>query len=86
MEIKIIQHKVRDNLFSVSSDLYKILQSTGTKGLNSISSTFKINGEIVEDPFLDNMTMMVPNRKYFDKIQDEHLEALQMFAKNHLGD
>lgn len=80
MEIKVLNHRVRDNLFILSSDLYSKISKEGytlPDRLNVLDNT----AEILEDEYLNPNTVMVPDRVYFDKKIDKALADMKWFAE-----
>ena len=83
MQIKILKHQVRDNLFVVSTDIYKMLNRKG-EPQDYMKNIFDNKSEIVEDRCLPNMTVMVPDRVYFDDKIDKALAGMKLFAETYL--
>ncbi|CAL9982479.1 hypothetical protein VPHF99_0268 [Vibrio phage F99] len=83
MKINILKHQVRDNLFVVSTDIYKMLNRNG-EPQDYMKNLFDNKSEIVEDRWLPDMTMMVPDRVYFDEKIDKALADMQLFAESYL--
>lgn len=88
MEIKVITHQLRDNLFIVSSDLKEHIERNMEPSgyINSFLYSNNNFTEVVEDKMLDNMTIMVPDREYFDQKIDETIEGWAMFSDKYLKD
>lgn len=86
MEIKMMTHRLRDNLFIVSSDLKEHIERNmePSEYVNSFLYANKNFTEIVEDKMLPDMTIMVPDREYFDEKIDESIEGWTMFAETYL--
>jgi archaellum biogenesis ATPase FlaH len=84
MKIKVIKHQVRDNLVAVSSDIYKMLNRKG-EPRDYLNNLLNNRAEIVEDKWLQDMTIVVPDRKYFDKKIDTTLNNLKRFEELYLG-
>ena len=82
MQVKILKHQVRDNLFVVSTDIYKMLNRKG-EPQDYMKNLFDNKSEIVEDRWLPDMTMMVPDRVYFDEKFDKALAGLHNFIDNY---
>lgn len=83
MKINILKHQVRDNLFVVSTDIYKMLNRKG-EPQHFMKNLFDNKSEIVEDRWLPAMTMMLPDRVYFDEKFDKTLEDMKVFAESYL--
>lgn len=80
MKIKVLKHRVRDNLFIFSSDLYAKVSKKGytlPDRFNVLDNTT----EILEDKYLNHQTVMVPDRVYFDKKLDKTLADMKWFAE-----
>lgn len=86
MQIKVMTHQVRDSLFVVSSDLKENIERGLEPSENLHEILFRGLPEIVEDKMLPNMTVMVPDRAYFDKKIDFAINNMQMFADSYLMD
>lgn len=83
MQVKILKHQVRDNLFVVSTDIYKMLNRKG-EPQDYMKNIFDNKSEIVEDRRLPDMTVMVPDRVYFDEKFDKALVDMKLFAESYL--
>ncbi|AGN51449.1 hypothetical protein VPLG_00010 [Vibrio phage eugene 12A10] len=83
MKVKILKHQVRDNLYVVSTDIYKMLNRKG-EPQDYMKNLFDNKSEIVEDAWLQDMTMVVPDRVYFDEKIDKALADMQLFAESYL--
>ena len=83
MQIKVLKHTVRDNLFVVSEDIYKMLNRKG-EPRDLLSTMFNRHSEIVLDEWLDNMTIMVPDREFFDTEIDKAVVNIKLFAETYL--
>lgn len=83
MKVNILKHQVRDNLFAVSSDIYKMLNRKG-EPQEYLLNLFDNEAEIVEDKFLPDMTMIVPDREYFDTQVDAAFNNLKRFEELYL--
>ncbi|AGG58014.1 hypothetical protein VPBG_00242 [Vibrio phage helene 12B3] len=83
MKVKILKHQVRDNLYVVSTDIYKMLNRKG-EPQDYMKNLFDNRSEIVEDRWLPNMTVMVPDRAYFDEKIDKVLAGMKLFAESYL--
>ncbi len=88
MEIKVITHRLRDNLFIVSSDLKEHIERNmePSEYINSFLYSNSNFTEMVEDKMLSNMTIMVPDREYFYQKINEAIEGWTLFADKHLKD
>lgn len=88
MEIKVMTHRLRDNLFIVSGDLKEHIERNmePSEYVNSFLYGNKNFTEVVEDKMLSDMTIMVPDREYFDKKMDEVIEGWNLFADKYLKD
>jgi len=88
MEIKMMTHRLQDNLFIVSSDLKEHIERNmePSEYINSFLYSNSNLTEIVEDKMLSNMTIMVPDREYLDQKIDESIEDWALFADRYLKD
>lgn len=88
MEIKTMTHRLRDNLFIVSSDLKEHIERNmkPSEYINNFLYSNSNFTEIVEDKMLGNMTVMVPDREYFDEKIDEAIEDWTLFTDEFLKD
>lgn len=78
-----IKHQVCDNLFVVSSDLYKLIRC-GNGPQDHLKLLFNNSTEVLEDKWLDSMAMMVPDREYFDAEVDKALVSMEEFSDMYL--
>lgn len=88
MEIKVMTHQLRDNLFIVSSDLKEHIERNmePSEYINSFLYSNNNFTEMVEDKMLSNMTIMVPDREYFYQKINEAIEGWILFADRYLKD
>ncbi len=86
MNIKIIPQQVRDNLFICSSDVFSLLRQDKEPSEILKGNLFYTHTDVVEDKMLEDMTVMVPDRKYFDAKLDKALEDMKWFSNTYLKD
>lgn len=83
MQVTILTHQVRDNLSVVSEGIYKMLNREG-EPRDFLKDLFDNSSEIVEDNWLPDMTVMLPDRKYFDTKIDKALAGMGLFTDTYL--
>lgn len=88
MEIKVVTQQLRDNLFIVSSDLKEHIERNmePSEYLNSFLYSNSNFTEVLEDKMLSDMTIMVPDREYFDQEIKGAIASWSIFADKYLKD
>lgn len=85
MELKFLTHRVKRDWIVVSTNLWNILQTV--KSPDTILGNHFTGFTVVEDKFLDDYWVIVPDKEFFDSQGEQHGDridnAIDTFNWNH---